>query len=79
MRETLYVIECRDTAGNLDFTGLQPEKIFGVASIAGITEDQMAKVIFRLCPDESIVLTGETIAAWPAHVDARFRARVKTW
>ena len=74
---TTYVIECRDQSGNLDFTDPQPEQIFGMAAITGITEDQMAQVIWRRGLDP--VLTGQDVPRWPSHVDPRFRARVKTW
>lgn len=73
----LYVIEKRDETGSLDFSEPQPNKFFGLAAITGISEDAMAKVVFRLAPDA--VLTGMDIPAWPSHVDARFSARRKTW
>ena len=72
-----YVIECRDSTGALDFTGLQPETAFGVEAITGITEDQMARRIWShgLNP----VLTGDAIIRWPSFVDPRWSARRKTW
>ena len=77
MRADLWVIECRDEGGVLDFTGAQPEDAFGLAAIAGITEDGMAKVIFARMPDA--LLTGDSLAAWPRLIDPRWRARRKTW
>lgn len=72
----LYIIECR-TNGALDFSGDQPEDIFGARAINGIDSDSMAKVIFRHKPDA--VLDGRYIAAWPQQIDSRFIARPKTW
>lgn len=74
---TRYVIECRDSSGKLDFSGVQPESAFGIAAITGIGEDEMAKIVFRLSADAT--LTGENIEGWPSFVDPRWRARVKTW
>jgi hypothetical protein len=58
-------------------TGTQPEHVFGMGAIQGLTDDAIAKVVYRQCPDAT--LTGGTIAAWPSMIDARFRARPKTW
>lgn len=73
----LYVIEARDPDGTLDLRGKQPEEVFGLAAIKGITEDAMAKKIFAKFPDA--VLRGDTISAWPSLFDSRWRARRKTW
>jgi hypothetical protein len=72
----LYVIECRGMAG-LDFTGRQPEQVFGDGAIKGIDTDDMAKIIFRHVPDA--VLTGEDVSRWPSLVDPRWVARRRTW
>lgn len=77
MRSDRYVIECRTPEGKLDFTGQQPEAVFGMEAIQGISEDRMAKVIFRHDPDA--VLTGDRISAWPSVIDSRWIARRKTW
>lgn len=71
-----YVIEaCKD--GQLDFTVPQPESVFGMRAITGITEDQMAKTIYRLKPD--VVLHGAAISGWPSLINPAWRARRKTW
>ena len=72
-----WIIECRTPAGALDFTAPQHETIFGAGCITGLTEDQIAKTVFRLQPDA--VMRGDAIATWPALVDPRFIARRKTW
>lgn len=73
----LYVIECRNPDGSLDFEGAQPENFFSMKAIQGISENDMAKRIFAEYPDA--VLRGETVSAWPLIVDSRWRARLKTW
>ena len=74
----LYVIECRDPAtGALDFTDPQPEQVFGVGAIHGISEDCMARVVWSRAPHA--VLTGSDIARWPQFIDPRWTARRKTW
>lgn len=77
MRDDLWIIECRSPNGSLDFTGAQPEAVFGAGAITGMTSDAMAKTIFRAHPDA--VLTGDSIALWPHVIDSRFTARRKTW
>ena len=76
-RQPLWVIDCRDKDGKADFTEPQPESWFGDAAIKGITEDAMAKAVFRKNPDAC--LRGDAITSWPSYVDPRWRARVKTW
>jgi len=73
----LYVIECRKPDGSLDFAAPQPESVFGMRAINGISEDAMAKIVYRRCPNA--VLTGTNIPSWPANVDPRWHARRKTW
>ena len=75
-RYTQYVIECRDDTGALDFTGKQPEQAFGLGAITGISEDEMASIVWRYAPDAGL---NGNVSAWPTFVDPRFRARVKTW
>jgi hypothetical protein len=72
-----YVIEARHTDGRLDLSGAQPESVFGTHAITGITEDAMAKTVYRLRPDA--VLMGSDIPRWPSHIDSRWSARRKTW
>ena len=73
----LWIVECRDTTGALDFVAPQPESVFGLASITGMTEDAMASVVFRHAPDAS--LRGDNMQLWPTFVDPRWTARRKTW
>jgi hypothetical protein len=74
---TLYVIESRTPDGRLDFTDLQPESVFGMGAITGLTDDQMAKKILRLRP--GTILSGDSVAAWPTLIHATWSARRKTW
>lgn len=75
--KTLYVIERRYHDGQLDLAESQPESVFGMPAITGIDSNAMAKAIFRRIPDA--VLTGDSVAVWPALIDSRWIARVKTW
>lgn len=75
--DALYVIECRKPDGSLDFSGRQPERFFGNAAITGISENAMAKAVFRFKPDAT--MDGRHIARWPSIIDPRFIARQKTW
>lgn len=72
-----YVIECRKPDGSLDFSGLQPEGVFGNAAITGISIDQMAKTIYAALPFAT--LTGDSIVKWPSMIDPRWSARRKYW
>lgn len=72
-----YVIECRKPDGSLDFSGQRPDQIFGMRAITGITENEMADVVFRYKPDA--VLLGTNISLWPQNIDERWIARKKTW
>lgn len=76
MRE-LYVIECRNPDGKLDFSGRQPEEVFGRQAITGIDTDAMAKTVWRHAPEA--VMTGDSVSLWPRAVDPRWTARRKTW
>lgn len=74
----VWIIEARDADGNLDLKKApQPEEFFGMGAITGMTDNRIAQAIFRTLPDA--VLTGDSIPAWPALIDPRFRARRKTW
>lgn len=72
----LYVIE-RRVDGQLQLDGRQPESVFGHRSISGISEDAMAKAVFRHKPDAP--LRGDNIPSWPSFIDPAWVARVKTW
>lgn len=74
---TLYVIEARTHDGALDLKAADPVTVFGIAAITGISEDAMAKVIFRQVPDAT--LDGREIALWPGKINPAWRARAKTW
>lgn len=77
MRNHRYIIECRDSAGNLDFTGRQPENVFGMGAIKGMDDDAIAKAVWREDPDAT--LDGASLLDWPSLIDPRWRARRKTW
>ena len=74
---TKWIIEARTPDGALDFTGPDPSSVFGPGAIHGLTENAMAKMIFARVPDAT--LRGDSIASWPSLIDARWRARPKTW
>ena len=74
----LWIIEARNSDGDLDFRTLQPQHIFGRNSITGMTSDAMAKVIYRhdpLAPQ----LNGSDIENWPKLLHPMWVARRKTW
>jgi hypothetical protein len=73
----LYVIERRNPDGSLDLKGRQPESIFGLPAIQGISEDAIAKIVYRHKPD--VVLDGRYLANWAAEIDPSWHTRVKTW
>jgi hypothetical protein len=73
----LWIIEKRDDNGALVFTAPQPEDIFGMGAIHGMTDHAMATVIHHY--DSAVELDGRTIATWPTTIDPYFRARIKTW
>jgi len=76
----VYIIEKRKDDGSLDFSGKQPEQVFGHGAIGGMTVDDMAQRIFRLLPDlKKGSLHGMNIPSWPSFVDDHFVARRKTW
>lgn len=73
----LYVIEARTPEGKLDMTAPQPEKYFGMQAITGISEDAMARVVYR--HNANVTLDGRHVLNWPIAIDKRFKARRKTW
>jgi hypothetical protein len=77
MRHQLWIIEARDESGQLIFDCPQPNTFFGLDSIHGMTEDGMAKTIFRKIPDAT--LDGGSIAMWPKLINPHWIARKKTW
>jgi hypothetical protein len=77
MKGDRYIIECRDPRGRLDFARPQPEDVFGLRAITGITEDDLAKAIFAKLPQAC--LDGGRIPSWPMLLDLRWTARRKTW
>lgn len=78
MKNDLWVIEARTSDGKLDLTAPQPESVFGNAAITGITDDAMAKIVYRHVSDD-VSLDGRMIGLWPARIDSRWIARRKTW
>ena len=76
-KDKLWVIDCRTPDGMLDFTGFQPEDVFGVKAITGLTDWEMSRVIFARFPDAG--LAGGEIPLWPKAFDKRWIARRKTW
>ena len=72
-----YVIEKRDSEGALDFSDPQPEKVFGLKAIEGITEDEVAAVVLTL--DPKVVLHGAEFYGWAALINPGFRTRMKMW
>lgn len=76
--KNLYVIEARDSNGQLLLGDApQPETVFGSRAITGMTDDEMAKVIFSKIPD--VILTGDSILLWPRKINPNWTARRKTW
>ncbi len=77
---TKYIIEARTPDGKLDLTGEQPEEVFGMRAIHGITIHEIADVVQRRCPELPLsLLAGDEILTWAAHIDSRFKTRIKTW
>lgn len=77
MRTDRYVIERRSASGDLILDGVQPEALFGIRAITGISEDEMARVILKALPDA--ILEGTTIATWPALINSEYIARKRVW
>jgi hypothetical protein len=77
MRHQLWIIEARDESGQLKLDCPQADSFFGMGAIIGMTEDTMAKTIFRKIPDAT--LDGGSIAAWPKLINPHWTARKKTW
>jgi hypothetical protein len=74
---TKWIIEARYASGRLDLTAPQPETVFGMGAIHGMTEDAIAHIVYEHVP--GAVLTGDRIAQWPSLIDPRWVARRKTW
>lgn len=72
-----YIIEARTPSGALDLSGPQPESVFGMGAIHGMSTNAMADVIFRRIADAT--LDGGAIVTWPGLIDKRWIARRKTW
>ncbi len=73
----LWIIEKRTPDGALDFTAPQPESIFGLGAISGMTDWAISRVVYARKPDA--VMSGDSIARWPSLIDPAFVARRKTW
>lgn len=73
----LYVIECRDSKGDLKFDCPQPESFFGARAITGIDYVTMATMIYSEVPN--CVLSGDDIPSWPKLINPHWVARQKTW
>lgn len=73
----LYIIEARDESGQLKFDCQRPDEFFGLQSIHGMSDDEMARPIFRQIPDAT--LDGGNIPNWPKLINPHWTARVKTW
>jgi hypothetical protein len=59
-----------------------PEAVFGIEAITGITEEQIAKRVWRQLESEQRphrTITCSSVSAWVRMIDARFVARRKTW
>lgn len=78
MSEQLWIIEARNPDGTLDLRTLQAHHIFGMGAIDGITEDAMAKTIYRYDP-LAPPLDGRDIEHWPTRLHPGWVARRKTW
>ena len=78
MSTDLWIIEARNRNGELEFRTLQPQHIFGRDSITGMSEDAIAKVIYRHDP-LAPPLDGSDIPNWPKRLHPMWVARRKTW
>ena len=80
-----YVIECRTPDGKLDFAAPQPESVFGMGAINGISADDMAMQLWQFIPlppgatDQLFPMDGREVERWPSIADPRWSARIKTW
>ena len=73
----IYIIESRNPDGSLKFDGPQPEEVFGLSAIAGMTDWDMSRVVFRL--NSTVSLSGDNIPNWPKVINPNWIAREKTW
>ena len=72
----LWIVEKRNPDASLDFSKPQPED-FGIPA-SGLDDWQLSRIVYRHASDAT-VLTGDSIAIWPTHLDPAFIARPKTW
>lgn len=79
MAERIWIIESRNADGVLDFAEPQPESVFGMLAITGITENEMAQRIWATVEVGAHSLHGMNIPVWPSFIDPRWKARRKTW
>ena len=73
----LYIIEARDEKGKLKFDCPQPEELFGIKAITGISAWEMSQAIYYR--DKECILTGDCIPLWPRILNKFWTARLKTW
>lgn len=76
-RHTKWIIEARDESGQLKFNCPQPESVFGLEAITGLTDWEMSRPIFQRIPNAT--LDGGSIALWPRLLNPNWTARKKTW
>lgn len=77
MRAKTYIIESRNADGSLKLDGPQPESVFGIWAIKGLSDWEMSRVIFAQV--SNAVLDGGNIPNWPKLINQNWVARVKTW
>ncbi len=73
-----YIIEARGADGQLllgDYP--QPQSVFGMKAITGITDWEMSRVIFA--KDGDAILNGDNIRNWPRLINPNWVAREKSW
>lgn len=73
----LYVIEKRNQDGSLDFSSPQPEDYFGIKAIIGITENEIADVVFA--HNHDIPYLVPPVENWAKIINPAFKTRRKTW
>jgi hypothetical protein len=77
----LFIIEARDENGNLLLysDGVpQPEEVFGMSAIRGMTDWTMSRVVLRELPELFSFLAGDCIPLWPKMFHPTWIAREKT-
>lgn len=78
MSGELWIIEARNPDGSLDLRTLQANHIFGMKAITGISEEEMAKTVYRYDP-LTPSLSGRDVPNWPTRLHPKWIARRKTW